>query len=140
MAAAATDRACTSRPTLVRSVNNRGLPQLSDRPSRRPLPGNPRTFVREAPARNHSPTSGHAIPSSVRTLSLPRQTTVTVTPLTRVLMPRTPDGGAGRVISVHMLGPSADPAGYYLTERAGCPTAPSSDPAGYYLEPASVPP
>jgi conjugative relaxase-like TrwC/TraI family protein len=34
------------------------------------------------------------------------------------------------VISVHMLGPSADPAGYYLAERAGCPTA---DPTGYYL-------
>jgi hypothetical protein len=33
------------------------------RPSRRPLPGNPRTCVREAPARNHSPTSGHSIPS-----------------------------------------------------------------------------
>lgn len=35
------------------------------------------------------------------------------------------------VISVHMLGPTADPAGYYLAERAGCPTAP--DAAGYYL-------
>jgi hypothetical protein len=34
------------------------------------------------------------------------------------------------VISVHMLGPSADPAGYYL-DRAGCPAA---DPTGYYLD------
>jgi hypothetical protein len=43
----------------VRAVHNtrtlgkhRGLPHLSDRPSRRPLLGNPRASVREAPARN----------------------------------------------------------------------------------------
>src|SRR4051794_25668413 len=41
------------------------------------------------------------------------------------------------VISVHMLGASADPAGYYLVERAGCP---ASDPSRYYLETDASPP
>jgi hypothetical protein len=63
IAAAATDLACTSSPTLVRSPDNRGLPRMSDRPSRQPLPGNPRDCVSDAPARNPSPTSGHVIPS-----------------------------------------------------------------------------
>jgi hypothetical protein len=33
---------------------HRGLPQLSDRPSRQPLPDNPRTCVSKAPARDPS--------------------------------------------------------------------------------------
>src|SRR4029079_8434138 len=65
IAAAATDRACTSSPTLVRSENTGASPQLSDRPSRQPLLGNPRTCVSEAPAYNPPATlSGHSIPSS----------------------------------------------------------------------------
>ncbi len=36
---------------------------MSDRPSRQPLPGNPRICVSEAPARNHSTPSSHSIPS-----------------------------------------------------------------------------
>ena len=38
----------------TRTLNkHRGLPHMSDRPSRQPLPGNPRICVSEAPARNH---------------------------------------------------------------------------------------
>lgn len=47
----------------ARTIKRRGLPHMSDRPSRRPLLGNPRDCVSEAPARNHSRTSGHVIPS-----------------------------------------------------------------------------
>ena len=64
IAAAATDRACTSSPTLVRSENTgASISQLSDRPSRQPLLGNPRTCVSEAPAYNPSARAGHSIPS-----------------------------------------------------------------------------
>ena len=59
IAAAATDRACTSSPTLVRSVNTGASHNMSDRPSRQPLLGNPRICVSEAPARNPSHSSGH---------------------------------------------------------------------------------
>ena len=39
----------------TRTLNkHRGLPRMSDRPSRQPLPGNPRSCVSEAPARNPS--------------------------------------------------------------------------------------
>ena len=55
----AVDRCRRARPCVhvephARTLDeHRGLPQLSDRPSRRPLLGNPRTCVSEAPARNH---------------------------------------------------------------------------------------
>ena len=51
--------------TNTRTLNKHwGLPRMSDRPSRQPLPGNPRICVSEAPARNHSTESGHVIPSN----------------------------------------------------------------------------
>ncbi|MDQ1628774.1 MAG: hypothetical protein QOI54_2518 [Actinomycetota bacterium] len=43
------------------------------------------------------------------------------------------------VISVHMLGAAADPAGYYL-DRAGCPSELSRDPTGYYIDGPAMPP
>lgn len=50
------DRSCVHIQAHTRTLGkHRGLPQLSERPSRRPLPGNPRMLVSEAPARNHSP-------------------------------------------------------------------------------------
>ena len=65
----AIDRRCRDRSGVhvephTRTLNeHRGLPQLSDRPSRRPLLVHPRTCVSEAPARNPSATlSGHPIP------------------------------------------------------------------------------
>jgi len=57
MAAATTDRACTSSPTLVRSEPT-GASYTSRMPSRTPLLGNPRICVREAPARNPPAQSG----------------------------------------------------------------------------------
>jgi hypothetical protein len=75
---------------------HRGLPRMSDRPSRTPLPGNPRSCVSEAPARNHSQPSGHSIPSNT---SRPAQP-VAVAPHT---------GGEGYVIRAER------PAGRYKT-------------------------
>ncbi|GAA3146806.1 hypothetical protein GCM10010530_77940 [Kribbella aluminosa] len=54
----AINRRCRDRPGVHIKPNtrtlgkHRGLPQLSDRPSRQPLLGNPRISVSEAPARN----------------------------------------------------------------------------------------
>jgi hypothetical protein len=65
----AIDRSRSNRPGMDIQTNthtlnkHRGLPRMSDRPSRQPLPGNPRDCVSEAPARNHSHPSGHVIPS-----------------------------------------------------------------------------
>src|SRR5680860_540823 len=49
IAAATTDRVCTSRPTLVRSVDTGGFPHMQALPNRSLL-GNPRDCVSEAPA------------------------------------------------------------------------------------------
>ena len=47
------DRSCVHVEPNARTLGkHRGLPQLSDRPSRQPLLGNPRICVSEAPARN----------------------------------------------------------------------------------------
>ncbi|GAB38240.1 hypothetical protein GOSPT_037_00070 [Gordonia sputi NBRC 100414] len=47
------DRSCVHIESYTRTLcKHRGLPQMSDRPGRRLLLGNPRVFVREAPARN----------------------------------------------------------------------------------------
>ena len=49
------DRSCVHVEPNTRTLGkHRGLPQLSDRPSRQPLLGNPRICVSEAPARNPS--------------------------------------------------------------------------------------
>jgi len=61
IACATTDRACTSRPTLVRSMNTGASPHMSDRPG--PLPGSPYPATHErcagqAPARNPRQTAG----------------------------------------------------------------------------------
>src|SRR5271166_7191969 len=52
IAAAATERACTSSPTLVRSVNTGASHHCRKDRAGDSLPGNPRTWVSEAPARN----------------------------------------------------------------------------------------
>ena len=70
------DRSCVHIQSHTRTLReHRGLPHMSDRPSRRPLLGNPRICVSEAPARNHPATpSSHSIPSSgpaERTLGAP---------------------------------------------------------------------
>ncbi len=53
------------RTTLVRSVNNRGLPRMSERPDRPPLSGNPRIVARPGPGLSGlHPRSGSPIPSS----------------------------------------------------------------------------
>jgi hypothetical protein len=59
------DRSCVHIQPYTRTLGkHRGLPQLSDRPSRTPLLGNPRPCVSEAPARNPPANpSGHSIPS-----------------------------------------------------------------------------
>src|SRR5271165_1712642 len=52
IAAAATERACTSSPTLVRSVNTGASHHCRKDRAGDSLLGNPRTWVSEAPARN----------------------------------------------------------------------------------------
>ena len=52
IAAAATERACTSSPTLVRSVNTGASHHCRIDRAGDFLLGNPRTWVSEAPARN----------------------------------------------------------------------------------------
>jgi hypothetical protein len=70
-------------------TKHRGLPRMSDRPSRQPSPSNPRTCVREIPARNHSPKSSHVIPSSAMKSSavqvaMPRSAAFVAKPLSPV--------------------------------------------------------
>ena len=69
IACATTDRACTSRPTLVHSMNAGASPHMSDRPGRQPLPSNPRTVRWPGPGPQPPPNRGsHSIPSSYRAL------------------------------------------------------------------------
>ncbi|MFV0462018.1 MAG: LLM class flavin-dependent oxidoreductase [Nostocoides sp.] len=65
IAAAATDRACTSSPHARTLGKHRGLPQLLDRPSKPALLGNPRPLVSGAGLQPPRLLSGHSIPSSV---------------------------------------------------------------------------
>ncbi|MFB9072714.1 hypothetical protein ACFFX0_16520 [Citricoccus parietis] len=82
IAAAATDRACTSSPTLVRSVNTGASHNCRQGRARGFLSGNPRISVSEAPARNPSRTAtGQYIPSRlVRTQELTKKLLVKFLP------------------------------------------------------------
>ena len=89
------DRSCVHIQPNTRTLGkHRGLPHMSDRPSRRPLLGNPRICVSEAPARN--PTQVEPVTSyRLSELARPRCRAGSLSELARPLVEERLHPGAG---------------------------------------------